>query len=115
MNVSLRVALGLFASVRPCRSYPGVRSRYEDVDIVVVREATEDAYTGIEFEQGAAATAEMIAFLERVTGARIREDSGLSIKTISEGASERIVRFAFGYAGAHGRAGRSRRDTRRTS
>ncbi len=103
VNVSLRVALGLFASVRPCRSYPGVRSRYEDVDIVVVREATEDAYTGIEFEQGMGATGEMIAFLERVTGARIREDSGLSIKTISDGASERIVRFAFGYAAAHGR------------
>ncbi len=103
VNVSLRIALGLFASVRPCRWYPGVRSRYEGVDIVVVREATEDAYTGIEFEQGAPATAEMIAFLEGITGARIREDSGLSIKTISEGASERIVRFAFSYATAHGR------------
>jgi len=70
---------------------------------VVVREATEDAYTGIELEQGSPAAAELIAFIERTTGTRIREDSGLSIKAISEGASERIVRFAFAYARSHGR------------
>jgi isocitrate dehydrogenase (NAD+) len=105
VNVGLRVALDLFAGVRPCRSYPGVRSRYGDVavDLVVVRENTEDAYTGIEFEQGTGATAELIRFVERSTGTRIREDSGLSIKAISEGASERIVRFAFEYARSHGR------------
>ena len=103
VNVSLRVALDLFASVRPCRWYPGVRSRYEGVDLVVVREATEDAYTGIEFEQGTPAATELIAFIERVSRTRIREDSGLSIKSISEWASERIVRFAFAYALAEGR------------
>ncbi len=102
-NVALRVALDLYACVRPCRSHPGVRSRYEDVDIVVVRENTEGSYTGIEFEQGRPQTAELIAFIERTTGVRVREDSGLSIKAISEGASERIVRFAFGYARTHGR------------
>jgi isocitrate dehydrogenase (NAD+) len=80
-----------------------VRSRYEGVDIVVVREATEDAYTGIELEQGSSSAAELIAFIERATGTRIREDSGLSIKAISEGASERIARFAFAYARTHGR------------
>jgi isocitrate dehydrogenase (NAD+) len=105
LNVRLRVELDLFAGVRPCRSYPGVRSRYEDVavDVVVVRENTEDAYTGIEFEQGAGSTAELIRFVERSTGKRVREDSGLSIKAISEGASERIARFAFEYARSHGR------------
>ncbi len=95
--------LDLFACVRPIRSYPGARSRYEGVDLVIVRENTEDAYTGIEFEQGTPATAELIAFVERSTGKRVREDSGLGIKAISEGASERIVRFAFAYARDHGR------------
>jgi isocitrate dehydrogenase (NAD+) len=103
LDVRLRVELGLFACVRPRRSYRGVSSPYEGVDLVVVREDTEDAYTGIEFQQGSPATAELIAFMERATGERVREDSGLSIKAISEGASERIVRFAFAYARDHGR------------
>ena len=102
-NVALRVELDLFACVRPCRRYPGIPSPYEDVDVVVIRENTEGSYTGIEFEQGTPATAEMIAFIERSTGSTVREDSGLSIKAISEGASERIVRFAFDYARDHGR------------
>lgn len=103
VNVSLRLALGLFAAVRPCRSYQGVRSAYEGVDLVVIRELTEGAYTGIEFEQGAPATAELIAFIDRGTGRPIREDSGLSIKAISAGASERVARFAFEQAEAGGR------------
>ncbi len=103
VNVELRVALGLYAALRPCRLYPGVRSRYDRVDVVVVRELTEGSYTGIEFEQGAPPTAELIGFIERTTGKRIREDSGLSIKAISEGASRRIVRFAFEHALANGR------------
>ncbi|MGA9159302.1 MAG: isocitrate/isopropylmalate dehydrogenase family protein [Actinomycetota bacterium] len=103
VNVSLRSALGLYAALRPCRLYPGVRSRYDRVDLVVVRELTEDSYTGIEFEQGASSTAELIGFIERTTGKHIREDSGLSIKAISEGASRRIVRFAFERAMANGR------------
>jgi isocitrate dehydrogenase (NAD+) len=103
VNVALRVALDLYASVRPCRWYPGVRSRYEGVDIVVVRETTEGSYTGIEIEQGTQETAELLRFIERTSGARIQQDSGLSVKAISEGASERIVRFAFAYAKAHGR------------
>jgi len=103
VNVSLRLALGLFAAVRPCRWFPGVRSVHEGVDVVVVRELTEDSYTGIEFEQGEPATAELIAFVERSTGGRIREDSGLSIKAISRGASERVARFAFEQARARGR------------
>jgi isocitrate dehydrogenase (NAD+) len=103
VNVALRVALDLFACVRPCRSYPGVRSRYEGIDLVVIRENTEGAYTGVEFERGEPTTAEMIAFIERTSGRRVREDSGLSIKAISEGASERIVRFAFDHVRTSGR------------
>jgi isocitrate dehydrogenase (NAD+) len=103
VNVSLRVALDLYALVRPCRWYPGVRSRYEGVDVVIVREATEGSYTGIEFEQGTQEAGELIRFIERTTGTQIREDSGLSIKAISVGASERIARFAFAHAKALGR------------
>jgi isocitrate dehydrogenase (NAD+) len=102
-NVALRLELDLYACLRPCRLYPGVRSRYENVDIVVVRENTENSYTGIEFEHDEPTTAEVIGFVERQTGQRIREDAGLSIKSISEGASERIVRFAFEYARANSR------------
>jgi isocitrate dehydrogenase (NAD+) len=97
-NVALRVELDLYACVRPCRLYAGVRSRYENVDVVVIRENTENSYTGIEFEHDEPKTAEIIAFIERTTGQRVREDAGLSIKSISEGASERIVRYAFDYA-----------------
>ena len=103
VNVGLRVALGLTAAVRPCTLYPGVRSRYERADVVVIRELTEGSYTGIEFEQGAPQTAELMAFIERTTGKRIREDSGLSIKAISETASRRIARLAFEHARANGR------------
>ena len=103
VNVGMRAALGLFAAVRPCRLYAGVPSRYERVDVVVVRELTEGSYTGIEFEQGAPQTAELIAFIERTTGKRVREDSGLSIKSISEHASRRVARFAFEHASANGR------------
>ena len=103
VNVGMRAALGLYAAVRPCRLYRGVRSRYDRVDVVVIRELTEGSYTGIEFEQGAPQTAELIAFIERTTGKRVREDSGLSIKAISVGASRRVARFAFEHAKATGR------------
>ena len=103
-NVAIRVALDLFAGVRPCRRFAGVRTPYGDVDLVVVRENTEAEYTGIEFEQGEPATKELIRFIEETTGKRVREDSGLSIRTISDGASERIARFAFAYATEHGRS-----------
>jgi isocitrate dehydrogenase (NAD+) len=103
VNVGMRAALGLYAAVRPCRLYAGVPSRYERVDVVVIREITEGSYTGIEFEQGAPQTAELIAFIERTTGKRVREDSGLSIKAISEHASRRVARFAFEHASANGR------------
>lgn len=102
-NVTLRTELDLYAGVRPCRSFPGAPSRYEGVDLVVIRENTEGSYTGVEFEQGTGETAELLAFIERTTGGRVRRDSGLSIKAISVGASRRIARFAFAYAHAQGR------------
>ena len=103
VNVGLRVALGLYAAVRPCTLYAGVRSRYERADVIVIRELTEGSYTGIEFEQGVPQTTELMAFIERTTGKRIREDSGLSIKAISETASTRIARLGFEHARANGR------------
>jgi isocitrate dehydrogenase (NAD+) len=94
-NVALRQELDLFANIRPCRHYPGVPSVYRDVDLVVVRENTEDVYTGVEFEVGTVEVKELITFIEETTAVRIREDSGISVKAISRGGSERIVRFAF--------------------
>jgi isocitrate dehydrogenase (NAD+) len=105
VNMTLRQVLDLFANVRPCRRYAGVPSVYGDVDLVVVRENTEGMYTGVEFEMGTVAAKELIAFIEETTGFHVREDSGLSIKAISEFGSERIVRFAFDWAV---RASRSR-------
>jgi len=103
VNVALRQTLDLYACLRPCKSYAGVRSRYQDIDLVVVRENTEDLYAGIEFEKGTPEALELIGEIERLGGKRIREDSGISIKPNSVYASERIVRFAFEYARANGR------------
>jgi len=103
VNVYLRQKLDLYACVRPCKSYPGVRSRYEDIDLVIVRENTEDLYAGIEFERGTPECAEAIAQINRLAGSSIGDDAGLSIKPISESASRRIVHFAFEYARKNGR------------
>lgn len=98
VNVALRQKLDLYACLRPCKWYPGVRSRYEGVDLVVVRENTEDVYSGIEFEEGKPETSELINFIYASTNVKISDDSGISIKPISRHASERIIRFAFDYA-----------------
>ncbi|MEM2865635.1 MAG: isocitrate/isopropylmalate dehydrogenase family protein [Candidatus Hadarchaeales archaeon] len=103
VNVALRQALDLYANVRPCRWYRGVRSRYEGVDLVVIRENTEDLYAGVEFERGKEDTRQFLEFLRRLRGISLREDSGVSLKPISVAASERIVRFAFEYARRNGR------------
>ena len=106
VNVHLRQALGLYACLRPCKSYPGVRSRYRDVDLVVVRENTEDLYAGIEFARGTDALRAVYAAINRASDRKIGtppETTGLSIKPISVEATERIHRFAFEYARAHGR------------
>ena len=98
INVYLRQALDLYACLRPCKSYEGVRSRYENIDLVVVRENTEDLYAGIEFEKGKDDTTEMIDWLNKHSDRKITPDSGVSIKPISVTATQRIVRFAFDYA-----------------
>ncbi len=98
INVALRQQLELYACLRPCKSYPGAPTPYRDVDIVVVRENMEDLYAGIEFEKDSPQTAELIEMLSRTVGATVRDDSGISIKPISETGSRRIVRFAFEYA-----------------
>jgi isocitrate dehydrogenase (NAD+) len=103
VNVSLRKELDLFACLRPCKWYRGVRTRYENVDIVVVRENHEDLYAGIEFEQGTPEALKLIDFIADQTGKRIREDSGISIKPISVTGTKRIVNFAFEYARRYGR------------
>ncbi|MFN8223636.1 MAG: isocitrate/isopropylmalate dehydrogenase family protein [Gaiellales bacterium] len=103
VNVALRHELGLYACVRPCKSYAGVRSRYDNVDLVVVRENTEDLYAGIEFESGTPEAAELIEFLNARSAKAIAASSGISIKPISPEGSERIIRYAFEYARANGR------------
>jgi isocitrate dehydrogenase (NAD+) len=101
--VALRKELDLYALYRPCKSYPGVRSRYENVDILMVRENTEDIYIGIEFEQGTEECQRMIEAISEAAGKAIRPDSGLSIKPISIFGTRRVVKSAFEYARANGR------------
>ncbi|HOW88343.1 MAG TPA: isocitrate/isopropylmalate dehydrogenase family protein [Candidatus Omnitrophota bacterium] len=98
VNVALRKELDLYACLRPCKSYEGVRSRYKNIDLIVVRENTEDLYAGIEFQKGTAEASELIREIEKLSNRKIRPDSGVSIKPISVAGSERIVKFAFDYA-----------------
>jgi len=103
VNVALRKALDLYACLRPCKSYPGVRSMYKDIDLVVVRENTEDLYAGIEFQKGTKEVKEVIDFINSHSERKIRPDSGVSIKPISVTGTERIVKFAFDYARKYNR------------
>jgi isocitrate dehydrogenase (NAD+) len=103
VNVALRKELDLYACLRPCKWYEGVRSRYRDIDLVIVRENHEDLYAGIEFEQGTEDAARVIDFLNGIQPKQIRPDSGISIKPISITGTRRIVKFAFDYARAYGR------------
>ncbi len=103
VNVALRQTLDLYAQVRPCKTYPGVRTRYENVDLVIIRETTEDIYAGVEFEQGTPAAEELIAWLESHGETLPQRDSGLSIKPISISGTRRVFEFAFDYAVRMGR------------
>jgi isocitrate dehydrogenase (NAD+) len=98
VNVTLRQTLDLYCCLRPCKTFKGARTRYGNVDLIIVRENTEDLYAGIEFEKGSEGTKNLIDFIATSTGKTIRPDSGISIKPISVYATERIVRFAFEYA-----------------
>jgi isocitrate dehydrogenase (NAD+) len=103
VNVALRKELDMYAQVRPCKSYPGVRSRFDDVDLIVVRENTEDLYAGIEYEQGTPAAEELISWIEAHGGKLRNRDAGISIKPLSITGTRRIVQFAFDYARRNGR------------
>ena len=102
VNVTLRKSLDLYACLRPCKTYPGVLSPYKDIDIVIVRENTEDLYAGIEFEKGSSEAARILKLVAETRG-KVREDSGISLKIISEFGSRRVVKFAFDYARANNR------------
>jgi isocitrate dehydrogenase (NAD+) len=103
VNVALRKSLDLYAQIRPCKTYPGVRTRFEDVDLIVVRENTEDLYAGIEYEEGSAEARELIDWIKSTGGRLAHEDAGISIKPISITGTRRIVQFAFDYARKNGR------------
>jgi isocitrate dehydrogenase (NAD+) len=109
INVHLRQALGLFACIRPCKQYKGVRTFFSEVpiDLVIVRENTEDLYAGIEFERGKPETSKLIDFINQISPDRkvktSAQETGISIKPISVSGTERIVRCAFDYARANGR------------
>ena len=98
VNVALRQELDLYASVRPCKLYSGVPSRFEDIDVVVVRENTEDLYEGIEFEMSSKELQKLRGYLGYMHGFVVSSDSGVSVKPLSVSATRAIVGFAFEYA-----------------
>ncbi len=102
VNVALRKSLDLFACLRPCKTYPGVPSPYKNVDIVIVRENTEDLYAGIEYEKGSPEAIRLLGLIKETRGV-VREDTGISLKLISEFGTRRIVKYAFDYARANNR------------
>jgi isocitrate dehydrogenase (NAD+) len=103
VNVALRQELDLFAAVRPARTLPGVDVRHDGVDIVVIRENTEDLYQGIEFRRGSAESDALRRKLRELAGFEVREDSGITVKPLSVAGTKRIVHFAFDHALTHGR------------
>ncbi len=101
LNVTLRQVLDLYACVRPVRYFTGTPAPVthpERMDVVIFRENTEDVYAGIEWAKGTPEAAKVIEFLEREMGKRIRHDSGIGIKPISEFGTKRLVRMALQYA-----------------
>jgi len=98
LNVTLRQRFDLYTCLRPAKSYEGIPSARQDVDIILFRENTEDLYKGVEFEVNASETKEIIEFLNTHTDNEIREDSAISIKPISLFGSKRVIKFAFEYA-----------------
>ena len=103
VNVALRKSLGLYACLRPCKSYPGVRSRYDNVDLVIVRENMEDLYAGVEFAKGSDGAKRLIELAAETGAGVIAPDSGISIKSISVTGTRRIAKYAFDYARANHR------------
>jgi isocitrate dehydrogenase (NAD+) len=102
VNVAIRKALDLYVCLRPCKLYPGAPTMYKNVDVIVVRENTEDLYSGIEYRYGTLEAARLNRFIEDC-GDSVNPDSSFSIKAISASATERIAKWAFEYARANGR------------
>ena len=103
INVALRQGLDLFAAVRPARSLPGVLTRHGDVDLVVIRENTEDLYQGVEFAARSPQAEALREELRRLADFEIRPDAGVTLKPISIAGTRRVVRFAFEYSKANRR------------
>ncbi len=103
INVALRKALDLYSCQRPCKAYEGVRTRFPETDVVIIRENHEDLYAGVEYELGDENTDKLRAFIEETEGTKLREDIGVTIKAISVTGTKRIVRSAFDYAKANDR------------
>jgi isocitrate dehydrogenase (NAD+) len=103
VNVALRQELDLFAAVRPARSLPGVPTRHGDVDLVVIRENTEDLYRGIEFAPRTPQAEALREELRKLANFEVRPDAGVTLKPISVAGTRRVVRFAFDYAKANRR------------
>ena len=98
INVALRQKLDLYVCLRPCKLYPGINSPFKEVDLVIIRENSEDLYLGIEFEEGKKKTKELLDWIKKKTKKDVKPDSALGIKPISYSASKRIFNFAFKYA-----------------
>ncbi|MBL7198109.1 MAG: isocitrate/isopropylmalate dehydrogenase family protein, partial [Candidatus Omnitrophica bacterium] len=98
VNVQLRQSLDLYACLRIAKTYKGVKSSFKNIDLVIVRENTEDLYAGIEFDEGKKETKDIIKYIESQQTKKIRDNSAISIKPISRFGSKRIVKFAFDYA-----------------
>jgi isocitrate dehydrogenase (NAD+) len=98
VNVALRQELDLFAAVRPSQNLPGIASRYNDVDLAVIRENTEDLYAGVEFVAASNQLAALRDLVRELTGFEIAPDAGVTVKPISVYGTRRIVRFAFDFA-----------------
>ena len=104
VNVAMRQELDLFGAVRPARALPGVPIRHPTVNLVVIRENTEDLYAGIEYQRGSPEAHALREELRDLGGYELRPDAGITVKPISVSGTQRIVRFAFEYARANGRA-----------
>jgi isocitrate dehydrogenase (NAD+) len=98
VNVALRQELELYANLRPAKTMQGVRSVFDNVDLVVVRENLEGMYSGVEFDTGTEDAAEVIGVINRLSPRKVAAEAAISIKSITRKNSERIVKFAFDYA-----------------
>lgn len=103
VNVALRHALELYANLRPARTYQGVQSTFQNIDLIVVRENMEDLYAGVEFDSDQPETHQIIDEINKLSPKPVPESAAISIKSITPENSRRIVRFAFDYAKNNGR------------